>query len=90
MPNFWPQIPMFKAFKGYFQGIFQLGHIVSSFSPCKTFIKIISAYKKIGYNINVLQQAACLVVNPITVGNFAFVFNCMLVGWISDSMTVQA
>ena len=35
------------------------------------FIKIISHYKKIGYNINVLQQTACLVVNPITVGNFA-------------------
>ena len=33
---------------------------------------IISHYKKIGYNINVLQQTACLVVNPITVGNFAF------------------
>ena len=40
------------------------------------FIKIISHYKKIGYNINVLQQTACLVVNPITVGNFAFLFNC--------------
>ena len=38
------------------------------------FIKIISHYKKIGYNINVLQQTACLVVNPITVGNFAFLF----------------
>ena len=37
--------------------------------------KIISHYKKVGYNINVLQQTACLVVNPITVGNFAFLFN---------------
>ena len=33
-------------------------------------------YKNIGYNINVLQQTACLVVNQITVGNFAFLFNC--------------
>ena len=39
------------------------------------FIKVISHYKKIGYNVNVLQQTACLVVNPITVGNFAFLFN---------------
>ena len=31
------------------------------------FIRIISHYKKIGYNINVLQQTVCLVVNPITV-----------------------
>ena len=33
------------------------------------FIKIISHYKKIGYNIELLQQTASLVVNPITVGN---------------------
>ena len=52
------------------------------------FIKIISHYKKIGHNINVLQQTACLVVNPITVGNFAFLFNCTPVGRTSDSMMV--
>ena len=51
------------------------------------FIKIISHYKKIGYNINVLQQTACLVVNLITVGNFAFLFNCTPVGRTSDFMT---
>ena len=38
---------------------------------------IISHYKKIGYNINVLQQTVCLVVNPLTVGNFIFLFNYM-------------
>ena len=38
-------------------------------------------------NINVLQQTACLVVNPITVGNCAFLFNCTLVGRTTDSMT---
>ena len=54
----------------------------------RVFIKIISHYKKIGYNINVLQQTACLVVNPITVGNFAFLFNCTPVGRTSDSMMV--
>ena len=53
------------------------------------FIKIISHNKKIGYNNNVLQQTACLVVNPITVGNFAFLFNCTLVGRTSDSMPVS-
>ena len=51
-------------------------------------IKIIPHYKKIGYNINVLQQTACLVVNPITVGNFAFLFNCTPMGRTSGSMMV--
>ena len=35
-----------------------------------------------------LQQTACLVVNPMTVGNIAFLFNCTLVGRTSDSMAV--
>ena len=47
--------------------------------------KKISHYKKIGYNINVLQQIACFVVNQITVDNFAFLFNCTPVGRTSDS-----
>ena len=35
--------------------------------------KTISArYKKIGHNVDVLQQTACLVVNPIKVNSFAY------------------
>ena len=78
--------------KPEFQGDFayKLKKIVGSYNFSAQFIKIISHYKKIGYNINVLQQTACLVVNPITVGNFAFLFNCTPVGWISDSMMVPS
>ena len=65
--------------------VYKLKKIVGS----AQFIKIISYYKKIGYNINVLKQTACLVVNPITVGNLAFVFNCTPVGKTSDSMMVR-
>ena len=36
-------------------------------------------YKKIGYNINVLRQTAFLVVNPIKVNNFAYLFDCTTV-----------
>ena len=35
-----------------------------------------SHYEKIGYNIDVLQHTACLLVNPIMVDNFAFLFHC--------------
>ena len=68
--------------------VYKLKKIVCSYNFSAQFIKIISHYKKIGYNINVLQQTACLVVNPITVGDFAFLFNCMSVSRTSDSMTV--
>ena len=47
-------------------------------------------YKRNGYNIDVMKQAACLAVNPITVDHFAFLFNCTPVGRGSDSvMTIH-
>ena len=48
------------------------------------FKKIIVRYKKIGFNIDVLRQTACLVVNPIKVNSFAYLFNCTTVGRASD------
>ena len=64
------------------------------FNLCKKIVWVINLKmsKIVGflgfYNINVLQQTACLVVNPITVGNFAFLFNCTPVSRTSDSMMV--
>ena len=48
------------------------------------FKKIIVRYKKIGYNIDVLKQTACLVLKPIWVNNFAYLFDCTTVGWALD------
>ena len=48
------------------------------------FKKIIIRYKKIGYNIDVLRQTACLVVNPIKVNYIAYLFDCTTVGRASD------
>ena len=48
------------------------------------FKKTIVRYKKIGYNIDVLRQTACLVVNPVKVNSFAYLFNCTTVGRASD------
>ena len=48
------------------------------------FKKIVVRYKKISYNINVMRQTACLVVNPIKVNSFAYLFNCTTVGRTSD------
>ena len=50
------------------------------------FRKIIICYKRIEYNINIMRQSACSVFNPITVNNFASLFNCTPVGRASDSM----
>ena len=34
------------------------------------FRKIIMRYKRIGYNLNVMRQYACLVINPIMVDGY--------------------
>ena len=39
------------------------------------FRKIIMRYKRIGYNLNVMRQSACLVIYPITVDGYATLFN---------------
>ena len=50
------------------------------------FRKITTHYRRIGYNLNVMRQSACLVFNPIMVDSYAAFFNCTPVGRASDSM----
>ena len=38
------------------------------------FRKIITRYRRIGYNLNVMRQSVCLVFNPIMVDNYAAFF----------------
>ena len=40
------------------------------------FRKIILRHKRIGYDLIVMRQTACLVVKPITVDNFAVLLYC--------------
>ena len=51
--------------------------------PCH-FKKIIVRYKKTGYNIDVLRQTACLVVYPVKVNSFVYLFYCTMVSRASD------
>ena len=38
-------------------------------------------------NMDIIRQSACLVLYPITVYSYGFLFNCTTVGQASDSMT---
>ena len=66
--------------------VYKFKKIVGRVDFSDQFRKIIVRYKRIGYNINIMRQSACLVFNPITVNNFASLFNCTRVGRASDSM----
>ena len=50
------------------------------------FRKIIMRYKRIGYNLNVMRQSACLVIDPIKVDGYAALFNCTPLDRASDFM----
>ena len=50
------------------------------------FRKIINRHKRIGYELNVMRQSACLVINQITVDNFSVLFILTPVDRVSDSM----
>ena len=63
--------------------VYKLKRIVGSNIFSAQFINLFPSIKS-----NVLQQNTCLVVNPTTVENFAFLFNCTPVGRTSDSMMV--
>ena len=49
--------------------------------------KIVKRYIRVGYNLDIMRQSACLVLNPILVYSYGFLFNCTTVGQASDSKT---
>ena len=64
--------------------VYKFRKIIGEYNFPYHFKKIIVCYKKIGYNIDSLRQTACLVVNPIKVNNFDYLFDCTTVGRASD------
>ena len=46
-----------------------------------------TSHKCIGYDLNVMLQSACLLINPITIDNLAVLINYTPVKQASDSMT---
>ena len=54
------------------------------------FRKLINRYKRIGYNLDIMRQTACIDVNPIIVDGYASLFNCTTAVRASDSMTASS
>ena len=56
--------------------VYKFKRIVGRHNFSDNFKKIIKHCKKVGYNMDIMLQSACLVVNPITVYSYGFLFNC--------------
>ena len=68
--------------------VYKFKQIVGKPNFSDQFKKIIKHYIKVGYNVDVKRQSACLILNPITVYSYnGFLFNCTTLGQASDSMT---
>ena len=52
--------------------------------------KIIKSYKKWNMDMDIMRQSACLVVNPVSVNSYGFLFYFSTVGQASDSMKALA
>ena len=67
--------------------VYKFKRIVGKPNFSDQFKKIVKRYIRVGYNLDIMRQSACLVLNPITVHSYGFLFNCTTVGQASDSMT---
>ena len=57
--------------------VYKFKRIVGKPNFSDQFKKIVKRYIRVGYNLDIMRQSACLVVNPITVYSYGFLFNCM-------------
>ena len=67
--------------------VYKFKRIVGKPNFSDQFKKIVKRYIRVGYNLDIMRQSACLVLNPTTVYSYGFLFNCTTVGQASDSMT---
>ena len=64
-------VPVFYSDVGY--KFVHTNHLENLLNPGQS-KRIIKIYKRRGFNIDVMRQYACLVVNPITIYNYGFRF----------------
>ena len=65
-----------QNFMTWFTNLRNFGRNDFSFQLRKNILR----YKRMGYNLKVMRQSACLVLNPIIVGNYAAFFSCTPLG----------
>ena len=73
--------------KFYCDLVYRFRKILEKSTFSVQFRKLVNRLKIIGYNLDIMRQTACLIVNPITVYSYVFLFNCTGTVRVSDSMT---
>ena len=60
--------------------VYKFNRIVGKPNFSDQFKKIVKRFIRVGYNLDIMRQSACLVLNLITVYSYGFLFNCTTVG----------
>ena len=66
--------------------VYKFKRIVGNPNFSVQFKKIVKRYIRVGYNLDIMRQYACLFLNPLTIYSYGFLFNCTTVGQALDSM----
>ena len=74
----------------YGDSVYRFRKIVGKSNFSEQFRKLINRYKRIDYSLDIMRQAACLVINSIIVDGYASDFNCTTAVRAPDSMTVSS
>ena len=70
--------------------VYRFRKIIGKSNFSEQFRKLNNRYLRIGYSLDIIQQTACLVVNPIIVDGYASLLNCTTAIRASDSMTASS
>ena len=54
--------------------VYKFKRVIGKSSLCDQFKRIIKSFRRVGYNMDIIRQSACLVVNSITVYSYGFLF----------------
>ena len=60
--------------------VYKFKRIVGKHNFSNKFKNIVKRYIRVGYNLDIMGQSACLVLNKIKVCGYGFLFNCTTVG----------
>ena len=71
----------------YGDTVYKFKRIVGKPNFSDQFKKIVKKLYKGWFNLDIMQQSACLVLNPITVYSYGFRFNCTMFGQALNSLT---
>ena len=67
--------------------VYKFKKIIGNPNFSNLFKRILNHFKRAEYTLDITQQTACLVFNPITVEGYVALFSCTAVVQASDSMT---